>query len=141
MATWPTAHNALVVEESFKRIAAHADLITERFYAKVFDAAPEVRQLFPDDMRVQRNKIIELFAFIVNNLDKPDELKQRLVGLGQRHQTYGVHKVHFFVVRAALLETLRECEEIRLTPAERQEWDHLFCFMAAGMGVNLPSFS
>lgn len=122
---------------SFGRIAPFADLITERFYAKVFDAAPEVRKIFPADMRAQRSKLVELLTYIVNNLDKREEIDASLASLGQRHQSYGVQRVHFVVVRAALIETLAESKEIRLTPAELSVWDNLLRYISAEMGVRL----
>jgi hemoglobin-like flavoprotein len=134
---WPTLDEIAVVQFSLDKIVPHADLIAERFYAKVFDAAPEVRLLFPDDMRVQRNKFVEMLAFVVSNLGKPEELDHRLKSLGERHRSYGVQRIHFVVVRAALVETLAESTEIKFTNGELAAWDNLFRYMAKGMGVSL----
>lgn len=137
MPHWPTPDEIAVVQFSLDKIVPHADLIAERFYAKVFDAAPEVRLLFPDDMRVQRNKLIEMLAFVVSNLGKPEELDHRLKDLGGRHQSYGAQRIHYVVVRAALVETLAESREIKFTSEELAAWDNLLRYMAKGMGVSL----
>ena len=137
MPLWPTEKEVDLVRSSFARLVPCADVIIDRFYGKVFDAAPEARNLFRNDMRVQRNKVLELLSYIVYNLEKRSQVEAQLQELGRRHRQYGVVDVHFVVVRAALIETFAESSEVAFTPAELAAWDKLFRFMAAGMGVRL----
>jgi nitric oxide dioxygenase len=100
--------NIELLEASFQLLAPQADRLAERFYEKLFDVAPSVRGLFPDDIAEQRKALIASIGAIVSSLRSPDSLGEYLGGLGVRHAGYGAVEGHYDVVGQVLLETMAE---------------------------------
>lgn len=135
--SWPETGETDVLRTSFAKLAPHADAFAEQVYAKMFDAAPELRKLFPSDMQAQRALLMQMLESIVANVDKPDEVQAQLRSLGARHRGYGVHGVHFVVFRAAVIATLRELPELHFRKDEVAAWDKMVRGLAAGMGFKM----
>ena len=57
-----------LLQNSFKFVAPIASRAADLFYDRLFEIAPEVRQLFPTDMSGQKVKLIGMLAAAVNNL-------------------------------------------------------------------------
>jgi nitric oxide dioxygenase len=100
--------NIELLEASFQLLAPQADRLAERFYEKLFDVAPSVRGLFPDDIAGQRKALIASIGAIVSSLRSPDSLGEYLGALGLRHAGYGAVEGHYDVVGQVLLETMAE---------------------------------
>nr|WP_287082227.1 globin domain-containing protein [Methylobacterium sp.] len=58
------------------------DAVADLFYGRLFDIAPQVRSLFPDDMTAQKRKLVAMLALAVSNLDKPEALVATVRDLG-----------------------------------------------------------
>ena len=59
------------------------------FYDHLFEIAPAVRSLFPDDLVAQKKKFIVMLATAVNNLDQIGKIIPAVEELGKRHASYG----------------------------------------------------
>jgi hemoglobin-like flavoprotein len=99
---------ALRLRNSFQAITPAADAFADRFYERIFAAAPEVRALFPVDMHAQKKKLLATLAWIVENLEKGEELKATLRALGRRHDAYGAQPAHYPVVAAAMIGAMAD---------------------------------
>ena len=95
----------------------------ERFYNKVFTAAPEVRHLFKNNMEVQGRLLTHMLSGIVYSLSRPESLVMGLKALGRSHQKYGVKKEHYPVVKKYLLETIGEELGELYTPRAKEAWE------------------
>ena len=95
-----------LLESSFALLAPRAEELAERFYSRLFDVAPEVRPLFPEDMATQKRALISSLAVIVGSLRQPEHLAAYLDVLGRRHVDYGAIAAHYSVVGGVLVETL-----------------------------------
>lgn len=93
---------------SFQVIAGAADTFTDRFYDRLFAAAPQVRSLFPTDMRAQKKKLIGTLSWVIDNLEHGDALKTALRDLGRRHDGYGAQPQDYPVVADAMLAAMAE---------------------------------
>jgi len=100
--------NIELLEASFQLLAPQADRLAERFYEKLFEVAPSVRGLFPEDIAGQRKALIASIGAIVSSLRSPESLGEYLGGLGVRHAGYGAVDGHYDVVGQVLLETMAE---------------------------------
>jgi len=99
--------NVEVLRASFETLAPRANEITERFYATLFMRYPEVVPMFDGvDMSTQRMMLKQALAFVVNNLERPDVLAEKLQDLGARHVGYGTRAEHYPLVGECLLEAL-----------------------------------
>jgi hemoglobin-like flavoprotein len=114
------------IRSGFSAVAADADRFTADFYARLFELAPTLRPLFPDDLSSQRNKLKHMLIMLIAALDRPDTLRPALATLGDRHRSYGVVKADFIVVGQALIDTLGAHLGEQFGPAERSAWTALY---------------
>lgn len=89
-------------------------LLGETFYSKLFADHPELRSLFPKEMKEQYLKLTEMMSSIIMRLDQPDQ--HGVAEMGIRHIQYGVKPSHYKMVGEAMLWMLSK--------ALGSEWDH-----------------
>lgn len=78
------------------------------FYDKLFAIAPEVRPMFRTPVSDQSRKLLSMIGYVINKLDRLEEISQEIGSLARRHVNYGVKNEHYSVVGEALLYTLRQ---------------------------------
>lgn len=105
----------------------------DRFYERVFEAAPSVRPLFPEDMTKQKIKLMDTLAAMVGYMTHPEMFTSVVRQVGRRHFAYGAVPEHYGVVGACLLDTLAEVLGSRFTPDVRAAWAALYGEIANGM--------
>lgn len=91
------------LEDSFNLVAPRAEQLVDRFYERLFSEHPEVRPMFPDDMKEQKQKLLASLKLVVANLRDTGALVPPLQDMGQRHVKYGAEPAHYRVVRDTLL--------------------------------------
>ena len=62
-----TPEQITMVQESFKKVAPISATAADLFYDRLFEVAPEVRQLFPDDMAQQKKLLMSMLATAVTS--------------------------------------------------------------------------
>jgi NAD(P)H-flavin reductase/hemoglobin-like flavoprotein len=87
-------------------VAPMAGELTMYFYAILFTRYPEVRSLFPDNLDVQRDRLLRGLLRIVDLVDDPDNLVRFCTRLGRDHRKFGAVAAHYPAVGACLLDTL-----------------------------------
>ena len=65
-----TTQQRRLVQESFPAISESSGPITQLFYGRLFELAPEVRPMFRQDIAVQARKSMDMLAALVTNLDR-----------------------------------------------------------------------
>ena len=96
------------LESSFGALKPQGAELVEAFYNKLFADHPEVRKMFPDEMKDQRKKLLQSLAFVVANLRNPDALSGKLKELGAGHLKYGTTAEHYSIVRDCLLSVMAD---------------------------------
>ncbi len=81
--------------------------ITELFYNKLFDLAPDTKKLFKTGILDQGSKLTDFLNFVVMYIREIDGLTLHLKFLGMKHKGYRVKKKHYPVYREALLWSFR----------------------------------
>jgi hemoglobin-like flavoprotein len=122
-----------LVQSSFQKVAPIADTAADLFYDRLFAIAPEVRHLFPDDMRDQKKKLVTMLALAVGNLHQIDSILPAVQELGKRHASYGVRPQHYEPVAAALLWTLEQGLGPDFTPAVKAAWTQAYVALSTAM--------
>jgi ferredoxin/hemoglobin-like flavoprotein len=97
-----------LVQSSFAQIAQRAEEFGVRFYANLFEAHPEFRPLFRDDLAAQTKMFMYILSSAVRGLDRMQELAGGLRALGKRHSDYGVKRADYDGVSSAFIRTLKE---------------------------------
>jgi hemoglobin-like flavoprotein len=101
-----TANEIELVRASFAQVVLIEDTAADLFYDRLFAIAPNLRRLFPVDMREQKRKLIRMIATAVGGLNNLDRLVPAVKALGVRHSGYGVTVTHYELVGESLLWTL-----------------------------------
>jgi nitric oxide dioxygenase len=97
-----------LVQQSFAKVAPISDQAATIFYNRLFEVAPAVKVMFPEDMTEQRKKLMATLAVVVNGLSDLPSILPAASALAIRHVSYGARREHYPVVGAALLWTLEQ---------------------------------
>jgi hemoglobin-like flavoprotein len=129
----PTERDLNLVRNSFDQVVQTAGVAADLFYTRLFEIAPNLRHLFPEDMRDQKRKLMVMLAVAVQGLHDLDRLVPQVKALGARHTGYGVRTEHYQMVGEALLWTLERGLGNAFTPDVRQAWTRVYGLLASVM--------
>jgi hemoglobin-like flavoprotein len=122
-----------LVQTSFKSVAPIADQAADLFYGRLFEIAPEVRPLFPEDLSGQKKKLMGMLATAVTNLHQVEKIIPAVQNLGRRHVGYGVTEAHYRPVGEALIWTLDKGLGEAFTAEVRGAWLSAYTTLAGVM--------
>jgi hemoglobin-like flavoprotein len=128
-----TPNEIQLVQTSFKSVAPIAAQAADLFYGRLFEIAPEVRSLFPDDLSGQKKKLMGMLATAVTNLHQVEKIIPAVQDLGRRHAGYGVSEAHYKPVGEALIWTLDKGLGEAFTPEVRGAWLSAYTTLAGVM--------
>ena len=128
-----TPEQVKLVQQSFAKVAPIADQAADLFYDRLFESAPGVRPLFPDDMTVQKQKLMQMLTTAVANLHRVEEILPVLEDLGRKHVGYGTKPTHYDTVGEALLWTLEQGLGDAFTPPVQEAWTATYATIAGVM--------
>ena len=117
-----TPDEVKLVQQSFSKVAPIADQAAILFYDRLFEVAPQVRSMFPDDMTEQRKKLMMMLAAVVGGLGDLPSILPAASALAKRHVAYGAKAEHYPVVGSALLWTLEKGLGEAWTPDVAAAW-------------------
>ncbi len=136
---------AQLVTSSYQALSPELPRVVERFYIRLFEAAPPVRALFPADMSKLRGHLAASIAIMARNAGQLAVMAPSLRDLGRRHAAYGATEDHYPVVAQVLLSTLADAAGDRWTPETAAAWSQLVHAVAdemmagARLAANAPS--
>ena len=122
-----------LVQTSFKKVVPIAGTAADLFYGRLFEIAPKVRSMFPEDMREQKTKLMAMLGTAVSNLHRLESILPAVKDLGQRHKGYGVTAAHYAPVGAALLWTLEKGLGPDFTPDVKSAWTETYTALTGVM--------
>jgi hemoglobin-like flavoprotein len=128
-----TPEQKLLVRSSFEVLAPDAEILTARFYGRLFELDPSLRSMFTISIRQQGHKFIEMLRCVMQSIDQLDEVVAVVWQSGKRHGGYGVQEAHYDTVRQALLWAIAQQLKERYTPAVEAAWKEVYNVMAATM--------
>jgi hemoglobin-like flavoprotein len=128
-----TPQHIELVQSSFEKVAPIAGAAADLFYDRLFEIAPDVRSLFPQDLTDQKKKLMGMLGTAVGSLHKLDTILPAVKELGQRHKGYGVTAAHYAPVGAALLWTLEKGLGADFTPDVKAAWTETYTALAGVM--------
>jgi hemoglobin-like flavoprotein len=128
-----TANDIALVRASFAKVVPIRAAAADLFYSRLFEIAPQLRPMFPEDLREQKNKLMSMIAAAVGGLNDLDKLVPHVKALGARHAGYGVTAAHYAIVADALLWTLEQGLGEAFTPDVRRAWVKVYGLLARTM--------
>ena len=128
-----TPHQIKLVQTSFAQVAPIAATAADLFYGRLFEIAPDVRAMFPDELSGQKKKLMAMLGTAVAGLSHLDTLLPAVRALGRRHTGYGVGAEHYVPVGAALLWTLGKGLGDAFTADVREAWATTYTILSQAM--------
>ena len=122
-----TADDIMLVRASFARVVPVKDAAADLFYARLFERAPQLRKLFPADLRQQKQKLMATLTMAVGALNDLDVLVPKVKALGMRHAGYGATAAHYDVVGDVLLFDAGARARRRLHAGSPRRLDQSLC--------------
>jgi len=103
------------------------------FYNRLFEIAPELRGMFRSPVEEQSKKLLSMIGYVINKLDKLDDIIDEVSKLAQRHVQYGVKSEQYAIVAEALLWTLEKGLAEAWTPEVKESWVTCYTILANAM--------
>ena len=128
-----SANDIALVRTSFAKVLPIKDAAADLFYSRLFDIAPQLRGMFPTDMRDQKTKLMAMLAAAVGGLHDLQTLVPHVKALGARHSDYGVTVAHYGIVGDALMWTLERGLGDAFTSEVRSAWAKVYGVLAGTM--------
>src|SRR6185369_17551966 len=94
---------------------------------------PQLRDLFPVQMDVQRSRLLGAIVTAVQTVDNPEHFDEYLQSLGRDHRKFHVQPEHYEVVGNALLESLRTFAGEHWTIEYDQAWRDAYAAISERM--------
>jgi NAD(P)H-flavin reductase/hemoglobin-like flavoprotein len=122
-----------LITESLQHIQPHGDRVAAYFYARLFMEAPELRDLFPPAMDLQRDRLFSALVRLIQGSDDPQQLEGFLAGLGRDHRKFGVKASHYEALGRSLLAAVSHYAGPTWTPEVERTWRDGYAFAATTM--------
>lgn len=114
-------------------VAADADAAGALFYNRLFDIAPELKPMFKADITEQSKKLMYMIGYVINKLDKLDDVIGEVAAMAKRHAGYGVRDEHYTIVGSALLWTLEKGLAEHWTEEVKTAWITCYTLLSSSM--------
>lgn len=125
--------DAQALKRTWAQVAAHGDAVPGYFYAHLFLAHPEVRELFPVTMASQRDRLVKALGRMVSNVDNIGDVVGYIQDLGRDHRKFGTIAGHYPAVGASLLATLKHFLGDAWTAELASDWAEAYGLIATTM--------
>jgi NAD(P)H-flavin reductase/hemoglobin-like flavoprotein len=122
-----------ILRESWSRVAEHRGRVAEHFYARLFLDDPQLRDLFPVNLDVQRERLLGALVSAVQTFADPDRVEAYLRALGRDHRKYHVRPEHYGRVKTALIGAIRHYSGEHWTSVTEQAWNDMYDYIAGRM--------
>ncbi|MEV0176522.1 globin domain-containing protein [Streptomyces sp. NPDC050803] len=102
------------------------------FYSHLFWNNPGVRELFPEDMEPQRDRLFTALTYVVAHLDNPG-LPAYLKDLGRDHRKFLAQPAHYAAVGTSLLAAFEYVLGNQWTPKAEKAWTEAYTVVSGAM--------
>ena len=127
-----TPEELRMVQASLDRLRENFDSHSTFFYDALFRHAPQLRQMFRDDLTGQGMKFMTTLDVIVQKLDNEDQIAEQYKGLGHSHARLGIKAADFSPMEEALIDTLKNALD-DFTPGQEAAWRRAYGVVAGNM--------
>jgi NAD(P)H-flavin reductase len=122
-----------ILKESWNLVDERQDRVAAHFYTRLFLSHPQLRDLFPVQMDVQRERLLGAIVATIQKFDDPDEIDGYLRSLGRDHRKFHVTPEHYAQVKVALLDAIRTHAGEGWTTLYEQAWSDVYPHIADKM--------
>lgn len=112
-----------LIRSSFTALRDNPQPKSIEFYDALFRYAPDLKDLFREDLAGQGMRFMSTLGAIVDNLHSPGAMDKRYAYLGAGHRALGVKATDFEPMGRALIDTLRKTLGSEFTPEIQDAWE------------------
>jgi hemoglobin-like flavoprotein len=129
----PDQETIEMVRASCAGVIDRPALLAEHFYEHLFELAPQVRDMFPEDMALQNERMSGALLKAVQGAHNPARVEFMLRHMGAGHgRHHNVAPEHYPYVGRALVRAVRDLSP-QWAPALGSAWVQVYEWMAAHM--------
>jgi nitric oxide dioxygenase len=128
-----TPEQIRLVIDSIEELRPRADDVATRFYDALFTLAPDARELFPEDLTLQRAKLFKELDEIAHAIPTLSNFVDRARRLGADHAAYGVERRHYIAFGSVLVGVLGDALGDEFTPELEEAWRQAYSLVADSM--------
>lgn len=121
------------LKATWHEVTLHGDDVALYFYAHLFVTHPELREMFPLTMDIQRDRLVGALGRIVSGVDELSEVVPFVEQLGRDHRRFAVLAEHYDAVGTSLLWTLKHFLGEAWTADVSRDWADAYGVVAATM--------
>lgn len=122
------------IRRSWAQVEAAGPNLAGRFYERLFELDPDLRELFSGaDMGAQNLKFMEMMGEVVRYADDPGKLMALMEESGRRHQGYGVRSSDYHTVGEAFLWAVEKGLPEAFDPDTQAAWAAGYSLVASIM--------
>ncbi len=122
----PSEREIARVKQSFEDLRPYLEPTSLQFYEALFERAPELRELFREDLKGQGMRFMNTLSVILDNMENPDGTAVDYAELGHLHTTLGIKQGHFAPMEEALIESLADKLGDSFTPSLEEAWRNAY---------------
>ncbi|CAM5273729.1 MULTISPECIES: globin domain-containing protein [Streptomyces] len=121
-----------VIMRHLELVAPFEELITH-LYEVLFTRHPALRGLFPGEMAFQEAHLARAFWYLLEHLDRPEEITETFTRLGRDHRKLGVRPAQYAAFEEALRAALRARAGERGSARLEEAWLRMVRFGVTAM--------
>jgi len=121
-----TPKQKLIVQSTFEQIKPNLQIVTERFYSRLFRQDEALEKLFNNSRHKQAHDFSEALTEIVNRLDNPPELSRYLRALAKHHEQFNLSEEHYVEVGKAYVFAIRHALRGNFNRSIANAWNRFF---------------
>lgn len=129
-----SAQTIALVKSTIPLLEDAGTVITEHFYARMFRANPELKDIFNMSNQQSGRQQFALFSAIAayaKNIENPAVLKTAVERIAHKHTSLNVQAHHYDIVGHHLIETLRELAPAAFTVEVEAAWTEAYALLAS----------
>ncbi|MCU0447869.1 MAG: globin domain-containing protein [Microscillaceae bacterium] len=134
-----TQEEQKMIRNSWGKVITHPEEAGEVFYQHFFYLHPELKYLFPTDLKAQSHKLIAAVTILVTKMDKAEHIREDVHKLAQRHKQYGVKPAYFAAFGEAFLYTLAQVLVAVWSEPLKNAWQSAYTMISEAMMLEMQA--
>ena len=128
-----TPEQVAIVQRTATMVARDGDRFARAFYDHLFERRPSARCLFPEEVDLQRSRLVEEILLLVAAAADLPSFLQRARELGRRHQGYGVQTDDYAFVGDALVAAVAVVAAAEWSTEVEAAWRRTYVLISEAM--------
>ena len=114
------------VRQTWNSLAGRRLEFIDIFYTRLFERYPQYRELFPDSMNMQKEKMVEMLSSVARFADHIDLVRTYLLEVGAAHHRTGITTTDIENFTDVFLDSLAETCGESWQPHQEAAWRQVF---------------